>query len=498
MDTTRVDFSSRWTTRLIVFLARCLRRGTIRAEFTDMPCLTQPTLPTWVAPLRLLLRTDCSWSLYTDASWREIQPIPAEAVFGIQGSHQGSGALFLSADLPDWCADILAIRFDIPPILRAQEGSALVAELLALHAGLHLLHTLHLRGTVYSDCLGAVKKITRRWSPGLAFTEAGASLVTSCRSYLSASISIQWIKGHPERSDAPPSSWSRQQWGNYVADGLSKIRDIESLPFSPIPTIRTQTIPLTALLASIPAMRVWQWIGPDCTPPLGNLRHLLSHHRTLAYRANRDSLRGRRGAPPIWVASYLPQGPFPGQSAQNLRSRTHTLRTLWDLRWHGENRAVAAHSTNPQVSACPICHRYWSQAHVLCECAGSTGPRWGGQLDLTIAINHLPPGPMLDLGRQFQVLLSDHNQPFLLARRWSGHWDQAALRSLTPMIANCKAVLGHVLRVTHAMTSVCWRQFMATARELSPPPREMPTPTPLAENQMSSIDWDPRLGKDHG
>ena len=312
MDTTWGDFCTRCTSRLIVLLARCLQRGTIRAEFTDTPSLGQPTLPTWVTSFRPLLRTDCSWSIYTDASWREIQPIPAESVFGIQGSHQGCDALFLSADLSDWCSDILALRFDIPPLLRAQGGSALVAELLAIHAGLHLLHTLHLRGTVYSDCLGAVKKLTRRWSPGLTFTEAGASLITSCRSYLSALISVQWIKGHPERSDTPPSAWSRQQWGNYLADGLTKHRDIGSLSFSPIPTLRLYSIPFPALLASIPTSSVWQWIGPDCAPPLGNFRHLLSLHRAMAYRANRDSLRGHRGAPPIWVASYLPQGPFPG------------------------------------------------------------------------------------------------------------------------------------------------------------------------------------------
>ena len=101
-------------------------------------------------------------------------------------------------------------------------------------------------------------------------------------------------------------------------------------------------------------------------------------------------------------------------------------------------------------------------------------------MDLTIAISHLP---LLDLGRQLQTLLSEHNQPFLLARRWSGHWDQEALRSLTPMIANCtrtqiKAVLGHVLRVTRSTISACWRHFLATARELPPPPRAMPTPIP--------------------
>ena len=99
-----------------------------------------------------------------------------EAVFGIQGSQRGSGALFLSADLPDWYSDTVAVRFDT---LDHQGSSAQVAELLAIHSGLHLLHTLQLRGTVYSDCLSAVEKITRRWSPGRAFTEAGAGLVTS-------------------------------------------------------------------------------------------------------------------------------------------------------------------------------------------------------------------------------------------------------------------------------------------------------------------------------
>ena len=312
MDTTWVDFSNR-TTRLIVLLARCLRRGTIRAEFPDSACLVRRLLPlNWLAPIRPLLRTDCSWSMYTDASWREIHPIPVEAVFGIQGSHQGSGALFLSADLSDWCSDTLAIRYDIPPTLRSQGGSALVAELLAVHTGLHLLQTLHLRGTVFSDCLSAVKKITRRWSPRLAYTEAGASLVISCRSYLSDTISLKWIKGHPEHSDTPHTTWSRHQWGNYIADVLSKNRDIGSLPLSPIPTIRTYSMPVADILARVPAMGVWPWVGPDRSPPLGNLHHMLSHHRSLAYRANRDAIRGLRGALPHLGGLTSPPRTIPG------------------------------------------------------------------------------------------------------------------------------------------------------------------------------------------
>ena len=58
-----------------------------------------------------------------------------EAVFGIQGSHIERGALFLSANLPEWCSDTRALRFDIPPTLHSLGGSALVAELLAIHTG---------------------------------------------------------------------------------------------------------------------------------------------------------------------------------------------------------------------------------------------------------------------------------------------------------------------------------------------------------------------------
>ena len=113
--------------------------------------------------------------------------------------------------------------------------------LYAFQAGLRLLHVLKLRGTVYSDCLGAVKKITRQWS---SFLEAGAALVASNRSYLSDCIHHQWTKDHPECTDTPPAAWTRQQWGIYLADALTKNRDIGSLPHSPIHSIRLHTMPL--------------------------------------------------------------------------------------------------------------------------------------------------------------------------------------------------------------------------------------------------------------
>ena len=155
-------------------------------------CQTPLEAPAWPEPFRQLLSPAHTWSVYSDSSWRAVKPIQARAAFGLQGSHLGRGALFLSAELPDWCSEISAISFEIPPILRALGGSPDVAELLAIPAGLQLFHIPGIHGTVYSDCLSAVKKIkiTRKWTPGHSFQEAGASLVSSCRAYLSSTISL--------------------------------------------------------------------------------------------------------------------------------------------------------------------------------------------------------------------------------------------------------------------------------------------------------------------
>ena len=330
---------------------------------------------------------------------------------------------------------------------------------------------LGLHGTVYSDCLSAVKKITRKWTPGHSYQEAGASLVSSCRAYLSSTISLKWVKGHPERSEHPPSAWSRQQWGIYIVDALSKNRDLSSLRHSPVPSIRHHHLSLQAMLQLTPSTS-WHWIGPDSAPPLGNLRSMLSYHRVLAYRTNRDRLREDRGAPPIWLDSHQSVGPASwSRCTQPLRQRVRALRSLWDLRWHGENRAVAARAVDPQVSTCPICRRHWDQAHVLCECPCTSGARSAGSLDLSIAISRLAPGPMQELGRKFQRLLIIPNQPSLMARRWSGQWDQAAIGALQPEIARA---------------------------ELTSHSDALPPPTPAVEGQTSTMDWDPRLGEDHG
>ena len=61
-----------------------------------------------------------------------------------------------------------------------------------------------------------------------------------------------------------------------------------------------------------------------------------------------------------------------------------------------------------------------------------------------------------------------------------------------------KAVLGHLGRITDSMSSACWRNFLAMARELNPSALHPSPSRPLAASQTNTIDWDPRLGEDHG
>ena len=197
-------------------------------EFPNTPSLTTIPQPSWMAPFRNTLTSAASWSVYTDASWKAAHPIQAQALFGLQGTHLGWGALFLSADSPDWCSHILAVQFKIPPTHRALGGTSAAAN------------------------------------------SAGS----------------------------------------------------------------------------------WQLSGLEGTHPLGSVRATLSYHRVLAYRSNRDSVRSRRGAPPIWLDSYQSFGAALWLArSQPLRKQALALCTLCEFHWHGENKAVASHSHDPQVSA---------------------------------------------------------------------------------------------------------------------------------------------------
>ena len=84
----------------------------------------------------------------------------------------------------------------------------------------------------------------------------------------------------PRVIGSPPSALTRQLWGIYLADALTKNRDVSTL--SPMPMLRIHQISLRNLLSTVTPLTLWQWADNGNAPPLGNLRSMLSHHRVLA------------------------------------------------------------------------------------------------------------------------------------------------------------------------------------------------------------------------
>ena len=72
---------------------------------------------------------------------------------------------------------LIPIHFTTPPISEADGGSARLTELIAITAGLTLLHNLKLEGEVVTDCLSIVNTLQRPPSLKHHLTKTGAALL---------------------------------------------------------------------------------------------------------------------------------------------------------------------------------------------------------------------------------------------------------------------------------------------------------------------------------
>ena len=111
-------------------------------------------------------------------------------------------------------------------------------------------------------------------------------------------------------------------------------------------------------------MRGERWFQRDA---LRGTVHSLS---LSAYLSTRDSSRALRGAPAKWVGT---SARFAGRiwdlSKRGIAQRGRKVRHIWDLRWHGENRAVANPSQDDALHQCALCgHPQCGLAHIVCAC----------------------------------------------------------------------------------------------------------------------------------
>ena len=127
----------------------------------------------------------------------------------------GSGCIIIMASQADWGqAPIIVLPFVADQLDAEHGGSPFLMELLALTWGLQILARKLEKWDVLRRNTG---------SPGYP-------LLRECKRLLTPARTIRWTKGHPERSHAPRSGWSRDQWGNYLVERTSRCSPAQVTP----------------------------------------------------------------------------------------------------------------------------------------------------------------------------------------------------------------------------------------------------------------------------
>ena len=322
--------------RLIVHSPGSASSGTVLAAFPDTLLPPPDPPPPWTDIFREHLDPQLRWSIYADGSWRAPLPPSTHDFFLEPEGMQGGGCIVVTQDSADWAsAPIYVLPFTVPSTAEEYGGTPMNMELLAISAGLELLDDLDLRGTVFSDCQGLVKKLLHPHVLRRTPASAGFPLIRACARRLQ----------HPSRT---------LQWGIFLAD-----RHARSPAASPEPGFLLHVAePISFVCIAKGAIQPddWHWATAGHAPLLGAIGRTVSAVSLSAYLSHRDGSRALRGAPPLWEGTssrFAARIWFLGQ--RGIARRGRKVRHLWDLRWHGENKAVADPVNIAALSCCGLC-----------------------------------------------------------------------------------------------------------------------------------------------
>ena len=256
-------------------------------------------------------------------------------------------------------------------------------EVLAILVALYIIFHTHSSSStiIYSDCQSAVNrlnKLMKSRSPLKASTR-DSFLLSACLYYLtSLQLCLQWIPGHPERSVPDEALWSREMWGNHLADRAAagslascseymykNIYD-NILFITPLPTVDAPSIS-----PSLSPPSTWYFGNQDRQLTSLSLMDCIFQRRLDEYLRTRDADRDRRHLPPKWQSFNIPLAARMWESPLHPETLTLRNRLLWDKHWHPGNQAksVTDPSVRDLISKCPLCSCADSVAHwnVFCQ-----------------------------------------------------------------------------------------------------------------------------------
>ena len=422
--------------------------------------ITQPTRYSYTLPkatqeswlpekLITLLPQLGEFDIFTDGSWAEAGSAWSRITRN-NPRNSGSGGIAIISRSAEWMnLPIIVMHISNGQTLEAK--SAFSMELLALLTGLSIITHTKQPATIYTDCESAVKKLQKLMqSPAaLKATSRDVQLLAAATSHLRNGLSsLQWIRGHPERKQKDEEQWTREMWGNHLADRAAAgaltskkyyqynsdsaiVLHIESLP-------TRDAHPLTSAL-TVPG--TWYLGNKDRQLMASSVMESIRKQRLKQYLQDRDAKRKERELPPKWEQYDIPLAATLWKLTNKNASNAFYTRLIFDSHWHPGNQVKSV--TDPiqraVIGKCPLCDHNDSSAHWSTSCnhprANKLRSTLASNIDLAIKthvdacsetndrsfINHF--------GTEYKKYIFGSETNPIIPDTWKGLWTSAQLDS---------------------------------------------------------------------
>ncbi len=387
---------------------------------TNQPFLSsQPILP-WVAHIRAIIKNlpYSSYNIYTDGSHTITSSMPDTLFLGSTTSRCGASIIITSAQ-PNWMTQpILPIH--ITNTLTESLTSAYPLELLAIAAAISLVSN----SNIYTDCKSAVALFNSCKLNDYVNKDYFSIIQYIHDQLLLSHNTLHWTRSHPELRHRNPSSWTRHDKGNYLADKYASKPSYSDPIYTLLPSKHITTSEIMIQFSTLN----WTW-SMNSVPILYAPLHYFMHHHHSSYISNRDSNAISSSSIP-WKTRHTSYGSaLLNTSKSDIITTARSCRLLYDLYQHGRNRAK--HS--PHLSLCSGCHQPDSLKHILLHCTHQqqTCTRHSLQTDVIKMASTLS-GSVRTLFHRINSLIQSHPQGYLIL---AGTWTPALTKALSQSIS---------------------------------------------------------------
>jgi hypothetical protein len=408
----------------------------------------------------------------TDGSWKDVSS-NQNKVFMLSASPRAAGAVVFLEDNDEWMLKkIVCYRYvgleDVDSVYPVEVRMVLAAGDMADQLGGGV--------RVFTDCnsiVQATKRISRKL---LTRDNAMAVELGIIARYRHESVfHLEHVKSHPE--EALADSWSRQQWGNFVADSVAAGRFTHPM----LARLNVDIIEVPMGLSEYPVTSTAGWYleGEDGAPVTRTLASIVSRAKIKKYLNDRV-LVSKHVDPTRWVD---PTVSLSAKAAVGLEAPFMNNRLMFDKVYHGGNRG-----RDGGDDTCDLCGERDSLSHIAGVCTQRDLVRIRRSVErkvTSITGQHPAAIPVLNAVRRVAAQHPDMS--------WTGMFSSAVVGSLSGVCATLSPIQvavakSAVLKVTKARREGLALLWKTRARIISGTAREQRR-GPVRTRRTTMYDW---------